>query len=885
MIKEELSTLNIHLLTQPQYKKALANGNINNNELYLTQEGLNTVAEGDYSYAGGKDTTARGEASVAFGINTETYAPGSSALGLDTCAGGKIFNIITGNSTADTDGLYELTLDSVEGISAVLSALASDESLYVSIKAEYNYDYIATIKSIDDTTNTIKIDNYVPEQHFDMVAGGILWIPGYPELGTTILPYPAHAEGYKTVAQNLMAHAEGYNTQATGKYSHAEGQGTKAGYNGHAEGKDTLTRGSSAHAEGAVTKAIGANSHAEGCESESIGINSHAEGHNTIAEGSGAHAEGTTTQAIGKYSHTEGDRAVAKGDCAHAEGTNTRAEGEASHAEGYLTSASGSKAHAEGSSTKATGTVSHAEGGGTTASGYASHAEGQNTIANGPSSHAGGQGAQAIRTGSFAHGEKVTTDAEYQTTFGRYNEAVSDALFIVGNGDDLHRSNAIEVSKQGDVFVQGNIYVQGTGDKKNTLNELVQKSQLNRLESTVTRLDTTLNAVAIDFITDENVAYKKVVPEDVLPYASITKVGGITYVDSERVVHPKVNNISLTSTQDLIELVPQNDLNLVSTEYSDRSVDISILDTKTIKIKGFNNISFYSDRYETSVTKYEFGPITNITSAVFPAGDYTINYSSIVENETSYLDVYLKYVGETINGSPVTIDTTYGTISILESFMLTDLYVCVKWSGISEHESRLESYEISDINVEFVPSLMCTTTESVIELPVENLPEEYCYGMGVTTSTQTYSNYIDLESKQFVKHCNTAELTGTYEGHDLPGGVIVINSNVLVDTLICLDPKLTIEQTSINENLLAVLLTAKSNDIENVLEYVKNMYNQGTPVKVLYAVKQPKIYDISELLTSVEDYIEVYPGDTLVFNNQEEVPVFSSIEYQTARKF
>lgn len=110
-----------------------------------------------------------------------------------------------------------------------------------------------------------------------------------------------------------------------------------------------------------------------------------------------------------------------------AEGTNTTASGSYSHAEGNMTIASGQGSHAEGDITTASGAYSHAEGSCTVASGQSSHAEGTSTIASG----------------------------NYQTAVGCCNVEYSseaDAIFIIGNGTALARSNAFRVAKNGTAY-------------------------------------------------------------------------------------------------------------------------------------------------------------------------------------------------------------------------------------------------------------------------------------------------------------------------------------------------------------------------------------------------------------------------------------------------
>ena len=78
----------------------------------------------------------------------------------------------------------------------------------------------------------------------------------------------------------------------------------------------------------------------------------------------------------------------------------------------------------------------------------------------------------ASENGSFAHGDHVTADANYQTTFGTYNEVNTDAAFIIGNGDSSKKSNALEVNKDGNTYVQQSLFVQGTGANQGVAKEV-----------------------------------------------------------------------------------------------------------------------------------------------------------------------------------------------------------------------------------------------------------------------------------------------------------------------------------------------------------------------------------------------------------------------------
>jgi hypothetical protein len=187
-------------------------------------------------------------------------------------------------------------------------------------------------------------------------------------------------------------------------------------------------------------------SYAQGQYNSAPGSDSHAEGVLTIASGSGSHAEGYITTAIGNYTHTEGIVTTAIGLGSHAEGYLSRAIGDLSHVEGSGTTAIGGYAHAEGSGTVAIGGYAHAEGFLTTAIGNGSHAEGQQTTAIGFNSHAEGLG--------------TVTNQQYMHATGQYNITgsivnTSYAYFVVGNGNNVTRSNAFRVSGSGECLAGG----------------------------------------------------------------------------------------------------------------------------------------------------------------------------------------------------------------------------------------------------------------------------------------------------------------------------------------------------------------------------------------------------------------------------------------------
>jgi len=307
----------------------------------------------------------------------------------------------------------------------------------------------------------------------------------------------SHVEGKQNTVSARMAHAEGYNNTVSALYGHAEGgANTVSGEAAHCEGTNNTASGERSHAEGANTEATAESSHAEGVVTDAYGIASHAEGGNRNADGSGISEERTVTigsetvsvlgpKAVGVCAHAEGVRTLAYGYTSHASGIDTDATGEGSYTEGYQTKASGKASHAEGNATKANGFASHAEGSGTTASGSYSHAEGSGTIASGKQSHA--EGSETVAKWQFAHAEGLGTTAggfsshaqnnhtiagyNSQTAMGKFNNNKSTNLLEVGNGaDDNNRSNAMEVTADGDLLIKnGGVSLYGLDENKEIL--------------------------------------------------------------------------------------------------------------------------------------------------------------------------------------------------------------------------------------------------------------------------------------------------------------------------------------------------------------------------------------------------------------------------------
>ena len=299
MITENVSTLKIHKLSQAQYDRELAVGNIDENALYLTPDtspdwNQNDETAPDYIknrpfYEGGL-------------IEVEVFQEDSvefiEYFGLQ--------NTLTTNMVFPVDKQYIITFNGTRY--ECMSRTSTDG---------YNDVIIGngTINGDDNITNGEPFEivgyNGSNECHVYVQSEGTHTI-GISVIDTEIKKIDSkYLPDMDFAGKKVGNGAEIFNHYdvniASGSYSHAEGACTTAsGDNSHAEGANTTASGVSSHAEGDYNIASGNFSHAEGQQATASGIQSHAEGGFTTASGENAHAEGYGTIASGLHQHVQG---------------------------------------------------------------------------------------------------------------------------------------------------------------------------------------------------------------------------------------------------------------------------------------------------------------------------------------------------------------------------------------------------------------------------------------------------------------------------------------------------------------------------------------------------------------------------------------------------
>jgi hypothetical protein len=210
-------------------------------------------------------------------------------------------------------------------------------------------------------------------------------------------------------------------------------------------------------ATGAHSAAFGEGTFAIGFASVTFGSGGGASGHSSASFG-------YNTQAVGDYSSAFGYDSDAIGIASAAFGSG-RAQGDASFA-GNESIASGYSSASFNWGT-ASGDRSMASGEFTIASGDNAFSSGQYTVASGVNSAAFGWGSRALGEDSVVFGFDTRAQGPSQFVIGRYNIEqgnpsewiATDDLFIIGNGTDLQRANAMTVKKNGNATFSNSLAV------------------------------------------------------------------------------------------------------------------------------------------------------------------------------------------------------------------------------------------------------------------------------------------------------------------------------------------------------------------------------------------------------------------------------------------
>ncbi len=202
---------------------------------------------------------------------------------------------------------------------------------------------------------------------------------------------------------------------------------------------------------------------------DSVGIGALSYGIDLKAKGNYSISLGKSNKALGEYSSATGVYNDATGKASIAMGYFTKATGDYSIALGQNNLASGYGAFAVGHYNMASGLGAVALGASSRASGDYSTSLGRSTVASGIGAIASGNGSAARSDYSMAMGYQTIAKGFASTVIGLYNDSLlltninaflsGVPLFIIGNGDNETRSNAMVVYKNGNTVLNGNLKI------------------------------------------------------------------------------------------------------------------------------------------------------------------------------------------------------------------------------------------------------------------------------------------------------------------------------------------------------------------------------------------------------------------------------------------
>ena len=449
------------------------------------------------SLASGQGAHAEGTSTIASKLSA--HAEGDSTVASNRWAHAEGYSTLASAQSAHAEG--KLTVASGENSHAEgLSTTASEARSH----AEGNGTTASGEDSHAEGLKTISLGYYSHAEGNGTIASGT----------------GSHAEGFVAKASGSYSHAEGFLTEASGSYQHVQGQyNIKDTSNKYAHivgnGADNNNRANAHTLDWSGNAWFAGNIKIGGTGYD----DSNAKVINTISnlkDGDGigsvytsgankptvnyAFAEGYNTEARGVYSHAEGSYSIASGQNSHAEGYSSIASGKSSHAENGA-GAGSSTTYASGTITSISSdkkvfdisgmdmnlsyrgfqpwekpkitavnknfetniiTLTFEEAVNSYSVGQAIQLIFDGNQAIGDSSHAEGIWTIAAEKGSHTEGYRTSTNREYQHVQGELNAPDSSAIFIIGNGYNNNKSNAMTVQHNGSLWVSSDIKVGGT---------------------------------------------------------------------------------------------------------------------------------------------------------------------------------------------------------------------------------------------------------------------------------------------------------------------------------------------------------------------------------------------------------------------------------------
>ncbi len=452
-------------------------------------------------------------------------------------------------------------------------------------------------------------------------------------------------------------------------------------------------------------------------------------------------------------------------------------------------------------------------------------------------------------------------DGSYAIKMGDGKTPLADLPYVVNYSDikgmkervetaqsiaESSAREAVEAKEEVSKFFGELGVVQTTGDSPTAvMSQRASTEYFMQHDKRITNLEQGLPSE--QFVTDSTVAHVKDVPLNALPFAEVSKVGGMTYKDGDTLKHAKVTEIESVGTN-LFNPDWLLDYGATKNEYG-----YYVLSTPnvTLPITHFKE----NTQYSFLLTGYTFTKEEITSTLGIRYTDGTIEYVCSIDKKTTETYFNVSAAGKTIDH----VTWTYGTsdtvgvkeVCIKEGTTTDYIPYTKHFLPIPEAIQALDGYGegVDDTNYNFVKweENGTITYNDVVMRKVFN---------GNESSWETYGDKLYGISKSAlgIKQ-NTKAVCDRFENgySTLSGNFFVGASGVAFQTD------------------YATLKEWKS--------YLSEQYANGTPMVAVFVRDNPLVTDISDRLPA-DNYIGVEGGGTITAVNEHGFAMPSEITYQ-----
>lgn len=397
-----------------------------------------------------------------------------------------------------------------------------------------------------------------------------------------------------------------------------------------------------------------------------------------------------------------------------------------------------------------------------------------------------------------------------------------------------------------------------------------------RNDKRITNLEKRVDASL--FVTDDSVAYSKIVPEGALPYAEIYKIGGMSHPDA------KTNTLKEAKVTAI------------------RSIGV--------------NMANIQDRTETVKNSYYIDTPLGIRLDLNSKYTISMDYE-VVSTDAPTLSLGVGY-GENALQAGI-FDKSYpnmtsGTLVVTITTPTKWLHSNKAWvrlvRGATQHNSTVKISNFMFVKGDTLPSAFVPYKERILSVP-SDVQALDGYGRGVNG---VYNNHIDLVKKTFNRVVSRKVFDGnesfSFYTNSLGKPYACVMwaglSGRLAGTPCTVSPpfEYTTDQGVIN-GTSGYKVWAHNSDQYNVYHYITipvadlglttsatseeiiaafkvwlaDMHAKGTPYTIEWVLKEPFVTDISDILSD-DNYIEVYEGGSVIAENDSGLAAPTTTTYQ-----